>query len=201
MESKNFIIPGLIAVIMMVIAALLTSLTVAREREKGTMEQLISTPLRSEELIIGKLIPYFIIGIIDVFLSILMATILFKVPPRGNVLLLFGISGIFLIGVLSMGLLISIMARTQLQANQIAIISSFLPSFLLSGFVWPIANMPKAVQIVTYLVPARYFIVIIKGIYQKGLGLGIVWMEVVFLVIFALVVFVLANLFFVKRLR
>lgn len=201
MESRNFIIPGLIAVIMMVIASLLTSLTVAREREKGTMEQLMSTPLRSEELIVGKLIPYFTIGILDVFLSVLMATFLFKVPPRGNVVILFGMSGIFLVGVLSLGILISIRARNQLQANQIAIISSFLPSFLLSGFVWPIANMPKAIQAVTYLVPARYFIVIIKGIYQKGVGIGLVWMEVLFLSVFGIFVFIIARASFAKRLK
>jgi ABC-2 type transport system permease protein len=201
MESRNFIIPGLIAVIMMVIASLLTSLTVARERENGTLEQLIATPLRPEELIIGKLIPYFTIGILDVSLSLLMATFLFKVPPKGNVMIFFGVSGIFLFGVLSLGLLISIRSKNQLQANQIAAISSFLPSFLLSGFVWPIANMPKAIQIITYFVPARYFIVIIKGIYQKGVGIGFVWMEVLFLAIFGIAIFFIAKVSFEKRIK
>ncbi len=142
LESRNFIIPGLIAVIMMVIAAMLTSLTIAREWERGTMEQLISTPITPGELITGKLVPYFAIGMCDVLLAVLMAQFVFHVPLRGNVGLLFGISTIFLTGTLAMGLSISIVTKSQLVSSQIAVVATFLPAFLLSGFVFTIFIMP-----------------------------------------------------------
>jgi ABC-2 type transport system permease protein len=200
LESRNFIIPGLIAVIMMIIAALLTSLTVAREWERGTMEQLISTPVRGPELILGKLIPYFIIGLVDMTIAVVMGEFLFGVPLRGNVALLFGVSSIFLAGTLTLGLLISIVARNQLVANQVAMVATFLPAFLMSGFVFSIANMPQALQLVTYLVPARYFVTIIKAIYLKGVGLEILGGDVLLLVVFAVVVLALSNLLFRKKL-
>ena len=201
LESKNFIIPGLIAVIMMIIAALLTSLTVAREWENGTMEQLISTPVMSKELILGKLLPYFAIGLFDVLLAVLMGEFLFKVPLRGNAALIFGMSAIFLAGTLSMGLLISIVTKSQLLANQMAMILTFLPSFLLSGFVYAISNMPKFLQILTYLIPARYFVTILKAIYLKGVGLKIIWLEAGLLTIFGIFMICLANIKFKKNLE
>ena len=140
---------------MMVIAALLTSLTVAREWEQGTMEQLISTPVKPQELILGKLLPYFCIGLFDVLLAVLMGEFLFHVPLRGNVALIFGLAAIFLIGALSLGLLISIVTKSQLLASQLAMVATFLPAFLLVGFVFPIRNMPKVLQWITYLVPAN----------------------------------------------
>ncbi len=159
MQSRNFIIPGLIGVLMMVIAALMTSLTVAREWERGTMEQLVSTPVKGPELIIGKLIPYFCIGFFDVLLAVLTAEFLFHVPLRGSVVLLFGMTIIFLVGSMSMGMLISINTKNQLLASQFAMVATYLPSFLLSGFMFSIANMPKPIQIITYAVPARYFVI------------------------------------------
>jgi ABC-2 type transport system permease protein len=135
LESKNYIIPGLIAVIMMVIAALLTSLTVAREWERGTMEQLISTPVRGPELIIGKLLPYLVIGMADVTLAVLMGQFVYGVPLRGSVLLLFAMAAIFLTGAQSLGLFISVMSKSQLLANQLAMVLTFLPAFLLYGLV------------------------------------------------------------------
>ena len=201
LESKNYIIPGLIAVIMMVIAALLTSLTVAREWENGTMEQLISTPVKAEELIFGKLLPYFAIGMFDVLLAVLMGEFLFKVPLRGNAALLFGMSAIFLAGTLSMGLLISIITKSQLLANQMAMVLTFLPSFLLSGFVYAISNMPRFLQLLTYLVPARYFVTILKAIYLKGVGIKVLWLEAVLLSIFGVFMIGLANLKFKKKLE
>jgi ABC-2 type transport system permease protein len=200
LESRNFIIPGLIAVIMMVIAALMTSLTVAREWEEGTMEQLISTPVKAPELILGKLVPYFAIGMFDVLLAVLMGEFVFHVPLRGNVALLFGLGTIFLTGALAMGLVISIFTKSQLLAIQVAVVSSFLPAFLLSGFMFTIANMPKAVQIVTYLVPARYFVVILKGIYLKGVGLEILAGQAGMLVFYGIVMVLLAKLKFKKKL-
>jgi ABC-2 type transport system permease protein len=200
LESRNYIIPGLIAVIMMVIAALLTSLTVAREWERGTMEQLISTPVRGPELILGKLLPYFAIGMLDMTIAVLMGEFLFGVPLRGSVALLFGLAAIFLTGTLSLGLLVSIVSKNQFVANQVSMVVTFLPSFLLSGFVFSIASMPQALRLVTYLVPARYFVTILKGIYLKGVGLEILWFEAFLLVLFAVAVLVLANLRFKKKL-
>jgi ABC-2 type transport system permease protein len=200
MESKNYIIPGLIAVIMMVIAALLTSLTVAREWERGTMEQLISTPVKGRELILGKFLPYFVIGMFDVLLAVLTGEFLFQVPLRGNVALLFGMAAVFLAGALSLGMLISIMTKNQLLASQLAMVLTFLPSFLLSDFMYAISNMPKAIQLITYLIPARYFVVLLKGIYLKGIGLKILAIEAGLLAVFGVVMVALANVKFKKKL-
>jgi len=184
-ESKLFIVPGLIAVIIMIIAALLTSLTIAREWERGTMEQLISTPVRGSELIVGKFLPYFVIGFIDLIIAVLLGVFVFGVPLRGNIVLLFILSGIFLTGALAMGIYISIVAKSQLMASQLAMLTSFLPTFLLSGFTYEIFNMPKVVQALTYLIPARYFIVILRGIYLKAVGLEALWKDALLLFIFA----------------
>ena len=200
MQAKNYIIPGLIAVIMMVIAALLTSLTIAREWENGTMEQLITTPLTPGELIAGKLTPYFIIGMLDVALAVLMGQYVFEVPLRGNAALVFGMAALFLPGALTMGLLISIMTRSQLLASQLAMVLTFLPSFLLSGFMYSIANMPLAIQGLTYLVPSRFFVALLKNIYLKGAGMAIIVSEAGVLLVFAVVLIVIANLKLKKRL-
>jgi ABC-2 type transport system permease protein len=200
MESRNYIIPGLIAVIMMVIAALLTSLTVAKEWEQGTMEQLISTPVKASELIIGKLFPYFVIGLFDVLLAVLMGEFLFHVPLRGSAALIFAQAAIFLIGTLSLGMLISIATKNQLLSSQFAMVATFLPAFLLSGFAYPIRSMPTVLQWITYLVPAKYFVTLLKGIYLKGVGPRVLWAEGIFLVVFGLVMFVLANRKFKKKL-
>ena len=193
LDSRNYIVPGLIAVIMAVIAALLTSLTVAREWENGTMEQLISTPLRGRELILGKLIPYFGIGLIDVTVAVLMGEFLFHVPLRGSAALLFASASLFLIGALSMGLLISIATRGQLLASQIAMVTTFLPAFLLSGFMFDIANMPKVLQVITHVVAARYFVSLLKGIYLKGSGVAMLAGDLLFLAAFGAVMLVIAN--------
>ncbi|MGC1403354.1 MAG: ABC transporter permease [Thermodesulfobacteriota bacterium] len=198
LESRNYIIPGLIAVIMMVIAALLTSLTVAKEWEQGTMEQLISTPVKSQELIVGKLLPYFCIGLFDVLLAVLMGEFLFHVPLRGNVALIFVQAAVFLIGTLSLGLLISIVTKSQLLASQLAMVATFLPAFLLSGFAYPIRSMPRVLQWITYLIPAKYFVTLLKGIYLKGVGPRVLWVEGTFLAVFGLAMFVLANKKFKK---
>lgn len=200
MESKIFIVPGLIAVIMMLITALLTSLTVAREWETGTMEQLISTPVRRSELILGKLAPYFVIGMVDMLLSVLAGRFLFEVPIRGSLTLLFGVSAIYLVGALSLGIFISAMAKTQLLASQAAFVATFLPAFLLSGFMFDIANMPKVLQAVTYLIPARYFVTFLRGLYLKGTGLAQLWPECLLMVAFGALMLLLAIRSFKKRL-
>jgi ABC-2 type transport system permease protein len=200
LESRNYIIPGLIAVIMMVIAALLTSLTVAREWEQGTMEQLISTPVKTPELILGKLFPYFCIGMFDVLLAVLMGEFLFHIPLRGEPAFIFGQAAVFLVGTLSLGLLMSIITRSQLVASQVAMVGTFLPAFLLSGFAYPIRSMPEVLQGISYLIPARYFITILKWVYLKGVGPRVLISECLFLLIFSLLMFFLANRKFKKKL-
>ncbi|SNB45913.1 ABC transporter permease [Geobacter sp. DSM 9736] len=199
MESRNYIFPGLIAVIMMVITALLTSLTVAREWETGTMEQLISTPLTGGEMIAGKLVPYLAIGLLDLILSVLVGRYLFDVPLRGNLLLLAGLSIVYLVSALSLGMLISIMAKNQLMASQLALVATVLPSFLLSGFIFPIENMPPPLQALTHIVSARYLIVIMRGIYLKDVGMEALAGDAAFLVIFGVVVLAVAMRKFRKK--
>jgi ABC-2 type transport system permease protein len=200
MESRNYIVPGLTAVIMMVISALLTSLTVAREWERGTMEQLISTPVKGYELVLGKLAPYFAVGMFDMLLAVLMGKFLFHVPLRGDAVLLFAIAAVFLAGILSMGMLVSILMKSQLLASQIAMVLTFLPSFLLSGFVYPISNMAKPVQWISYAVPARYFVALMRAIYLKGTGLELLAGEIALLVVFGAIMLALANARFKKKL-
>lgn len=193
LRSQNVLIPGIIALVMIVVAALLTSTTVAKEWEMGTMEQLISTPLRGPELIFGKVFPYFCIGLIDVSLAVLMGKWIFDVPIVGNAGLLFLMSSIFLTGALFFGLTLSIRLKSQVLANQLAIIVGFLPTLILSGFVFAIENMPVPLQFLTYIVPARYFIAILRGIYLKGIGLEILWLDALFLTIYALIMMVAAH--------
>jgi len=192
LESKNFIVPGIMAVIMGLIAALLTSLTVAREWERGTMEQLISTPMRPVELILGKLLPYSVIGLANMVIAVLMAVFVFHVPLRGSVPLLFGIGAVFIVATLAQGIVISAVARQQLLASQLAMVSTFLPAFLLSGFTFAIANMPVFIQGLTHIIPARYFVAVVKGIFLRGVGLEYLWPEAPFLLGFSVVVLTVA---------
>ncbi len=201
LRSQSVLIPGIIALVMIVVAALLTSTTVAREWEMGTMEQLISTPLRGPELIFGKVIPYFCIGMIDVAMAVLIGMWVFDVQIVGNAGLLFAMSALFLTGALFFGLTLSIKLKSQVLANQIAIIAGFLPTLLLSGFVFAIENMPVPLQFLTYIVPARYFIAILRGIYLKGIGLEILWLNALFLGIYALIMLLLANRNFTFKLE
>ncbi|MBF0320766.1 MAG: ABC transporter permease [Nitrospirae bacterium] len=198
LKSRNSIIPGLIAVIMIIISALLTSLTVAREWERGTMEQLISTPIRKSELIAGKVLPYFLIGFIDMLITVGVSVLVFDVPLKGSVFLIMSLSGVFLFAGLSLGIFISIATKSQVMANQIAMVQTFLPSYLLSGFMYAITNMPPAIQVVTYLVPARYFIEILKGIFLKGNTLRLLFVQVILLFIYGMFVFIAANRKFKK---
>ena len=199
LKSRNFIIPGLIAVIMMVIAALLTSLTFAREWDRGTMEQLIATPVKPSEVVIGKLLPYFLIGLIDMVISVVMAVFLFEVPLQGNLAVLTVISSVFLFGALGLGIVISIVAKSQLVASQIAMVTTFLPAFLLSGFMFAIPNMPIPLQAFSRVIPARYFVAILKGIFLKGNPVRILVFDAIFLLLFAGIVFIIANKKFQKK--
>jgi ABC-2 type transport system permease protein len=199
LKSRNFIIPGLTGVIMMAICALLTALSVSREKETGTLEQLISTPITSMELIVGKLLPYLAVGLVDLALVVGAGVFIFGVPFRGSYVYLLGISLIFLTGTLSWGLFVSVISKSQLQASQIATLSAFLPSFLLSGFIYPIENMPMVLQAITFVVPARYFVEILKGLFLQGVGLSVLWPQVLALVIYAVLVISLASKKFSKR--
>jgi ABC-2 type transport system permease protein len=179
---------------------MLTSLTIAREWERGTMEQLVSTPVKGYEVIAGKLLPYFAIGMFDMLMVVLMGYFLFHVPLRGSVGLLIAVSAVFLAGVLAMGMLISIVTRSQLLSSQLAMIVTFLPAFLLSGFIYPIDNMPAPIRAVTYLIPARYFIELLRGIYLKGVGLSVLAFDAGLLLAFTVLMLAGANLAFKKRL-
>jgi len=193
LRSQNVLVPGIIALVMIVVAAMLTSVTIAREWETGTMEQLISTPLRGPELIIGKVIPYFIIGMADVAIAVSMGKWIFNVPIVGNAGLLFAMSALFLTGALFFGMSLSIILKSQVLASQIAIVAGFLPTLILSGFVFAIENMPIPIQWITFIVPARYFISILRGIYLKGIGLEILWIDALFLGIYTLLMIALAH--------
>lgn len=193
LESKNYIVPGLIAVILMIIATLLTSLTIAREWEMGTMEQLLSTPVRPTELVLGKMVAFFGVGLIDTLIAVGAGVLIFEVPLQGSVLFVLMTSCIFLLGALCWGILISALTRQQLLAYQLGLLSSFLPAFLLSGFVFAIENMPTVIQIITYIVPARYFVTILKGIFLKGIGIKILCVEVGLLLAYAGTVFLVTT--------
>ena len=174
LESRNFYVPGVIALLVMVITLLLTSMAVVREKEIGTMEQIMVTPITSKEFILGKTAPFALISFIDVLLITLVGVYWFDVPIRGNLLLLLLATGLYLMTTLGMGLFISTVSRTQQQAMMSAFFFQF-PATLLSGFVFPIANMPEVVQWLTYFNPLRYFLIIIRGIFLKGVGVTILW--------------------------
>ncbi|HLK63373.1 MAG TPA: ABC transporter permease [Bryobacteraceae bacterium] len=193
LESKNYVVPGLIAVILQIIAALLTSLTIAREWEMGTMEQILSTPLRPAEMVLGKMLAYFVVGLLDATIAVLVGVFVFAVPLRGSIPLMVVSTCVFLFGALFWGIFVSAVAKTQLQAYQMGILSSFLPAFLLSGFVYSIETMPTVIQVITHIVPARYVVTILKGIFLKGVGIEVLWGELGFLALYALLVFALAT--------
>jgi ABC-2 type transport system permease protein len=167
-RSRDFLVPGLIAVIMTLIGAMLTSMVVAREWERGTMEALMVTPVRIGELMVGKLAPYFILGMGGMLLSVAMALWLFDVPLRGSFWLLTATSALFMLVALGMGLLISVVARNQFVAGQISILITFLPAFILSGFIFQISSMPAPIQVITHLIPARYFVSILQTLFLAG---------------------------------
>ncbi|HEX6048153.1 MAG TPA: ABC transporter permease [Gemmatimonadaceae bacterium] len=191
--SRNMIVPGLVAVIMMIIAAMLTSLTIAREWERGTMEQLASTPVHRVEVVLGKLLPYLAIGLIDVAVITALGVWLFDVPFRGNLAYLMGASTLFLVGALGLGLFISAATKSQLLATQLAMVVTFLPAFLLSGFMYAIEVMPRGLQMVTLAVPARYFVVVTRGVFLKGNGPLVLWEQGLLMLAFAAVGLVLST--------
>jgi ABC-2 type transport system permease protein len=201
LESKNYFVPGLVAVIMSIIGVLLTGQVIVREWEKGTMELLISTPVRKSELIIGKLFPYFFLGLLDLSLAVFMGKWVFQVPLRGSITLLFLLSSIYIVVALALGLTISTVARTQLLANQMAMVIGFLPTFLLSGFTFVISSMPIWLQVITYGIAPRYYVTILKEIFLKGADISLLWRETLVLIGMAVLGLWVATRSFKKELR
>ncbi len=175
LESRFFMIPGVLALILMIVTANLASMAIVREKELGTLEQINVTPLRRWELIVGKLLPYGVIGLVDVVLVVAVAVLWFEVPLRGSLALLFGMSLLYVLCTLALGLFISTISDTQQQAMMTATFFFLTPMIYLSGFIFPIENMPQVIQPFTYLIPLRYFLVIVRGIFLKGIGLDLLW--------------------------
>ena len=178
LESRNFIVPGIIAIIIMIVGAMLTSLVIAREYENGTMETIRSLPIRAGEFLTGKAIPYFLIALTDVLVAVLMGQVLFGVVMKASFWLMLLASSLYILVALTLGLLISSVTKSQMVANQMAVLITYLPSLLLSNFVFPIVNMPKFLQVITYFVPATYYIDILSGIYLRDLGLARLWPDI-----------------------
>jgi ABC-2 type transport system permease protein len=199
LESARTIVPGLVAVIMAIIAAMLTALTVAREWERGTMEQLAATPVSRSEVVLGKLLPYVVIGFIDLTLVTLLGIFAFHVPLRGSVLLLAFTALLFIVGMLAFGIFISAAVKSQLVATQAGLMSTYLPTFLLSGFIFAIASMPLFLRAISVIIPARYFVAITRGIFLKGVGLDVLWPQALGLGVYALITITLAIRAFKKE--
>ena len=194
LRSTLFLVPGLIAYIAMLTAVVSTALSIVREKEAGTMEQVRMSPIRPTSYVLGKTIPYFFVSLASSVIILLLAMLLFGLPMRGSwVMLLLAVS-LFLVGALAWGLLISTVADNQQVAFQIALLTSYLPTLMLSGFIFPISSMPAFLQAVTYIVPARYFLVALRAIVLKGVGVTAFWPELAALVVFALAVMALASL-------
>jgi len=199
LKSVNFMVPGVICMILLVVTMILTSLAIVKEREIGTLEQLVVTPITARELMVGKAAPFVIIGFIDMSLVLAVSVLWFHVPIAGSLLLLFALTAVFLLTSLGVGLFISTVSRTQQQA----MMTSFffmLPSILLSGFMFPIENMPRVIQWLTYIIPLRYFLAIIRGIFLKGNGFAVLWPQVAALAALGVVIMTLSALRFSKRL-
>lgn len=199
LASSNMIVPGLIAVIMSIIAAMLTALTIAREWERGTMEQLAATPVHRLEVVFGKLLPYLGIGLFDVATTVAAGVLIFDVPLRGSILLLGTMTLLFLLGALGLGMFVSAVLKSQVLATQVAMVVTYLPALLLSGFLFDIASMPAALRAVSFIVPAKYYITVTRGVFLKGVGPDVLWVQGVSMVIFAAIGIGLATAAFDKR--
>ena len=193
MLSMHFMVPGVLALLLMVITVVLASMSIVREKEFGTLEQLNVTPLRRWEMIVGKLLPYGLIGVIDVFLVVAVAVLWFEIPLRGSFPLLLGLSLVYLLCTLGLGLFVSSVARTQQQAMMTAVFFFMMPMIYLSGFIFPIENMPAVIQPLTYLIPLRYYLIIVRGIFLKGVGLEVFWRDALMMLAWGVTVLVLAT--------
>lgn len=200
LKSRNFMVPGVLAMVLMIITMTLTSLGVVKEKEIGTLEQLLVTPIKPYQLIVGKLLPFAFIGMVDVILVLVITRWWFGVPLRGSVPLLFGMSGLFLLTTLGLGLFVSTISKTQQQAMMTAQFFFFMPFIYLSGFTFPIENMPQAIQYLTFGIPLRYYIVIIRGLFLKGVGITELWLQGAALIGFGALILTLAVARFKSKL-
>jgi len=198
--SRNFMIPGILGLIIMIMTTMLTAMAIVRESELGTMEQLLVTPLTPSQLIVGKLIPYALVGFVEVFTVLPVALFWFDVPLRGSLVTLLLLTLPYMLCTLGLGLLISTLARTQQQAMMLSAFVFIMPQMLLSGFAFPIQNMPGIFRVFTYLVPLRYYLIILRGVFLKGVGLAVLWPEVLSLVALGLAILVLARIRFRRQL-
>jgi ABC-2 type transport system permease protein len=199
LESKDFMIPGVLALLLIVMTVVLASMGIVREKELGTLEQLNVTPLKRWQLVIGKLLPYGLIGIVDIFLVVGVARFWFRVPMLGSFGLLFALSLVFLLSTLGLGLFVSTISQNQQQAMMSAVFFFMTPMIYLSGFVFPIENMPAVIRPITYLIPLRYYLVIVRGIFLKGVGLEVLWPQALALLAWGLAILGLATLRSTKR--
>ena len=199
LKSVNFMVPGVIALILTIVTMTMTATAIVKEKERGTIEQLIVTPIRPHQLMLGKAIPFVIIAYVDILIVVVAGVLWFRVPIAGSFLLLLALSGLFIMTTLGLGLLISTVSQTQQQAMML---SFFInpPFMLLSGFIFPIASMPEPMQYITYIIPLRYFLIIIRGIFLKGIGLEILWPQALALLAFGVTVLTLSAMRFRKRL-
>jgi ABC-2 type transport system permease protein len=201
LKSRNFMVPGVLGLLLMVMTMLLTSLAIVKEKELGTLEQLVVTPIKPYQLIIGKLAPFFLIGVVDVILVVFFASLVFSLPVKGGILLLLFLSLIFLMTTLGLGLFISTISRTQQQAMMTAIFFFMLPMMFFSGFVFPIENMPVIIQYVSRIIPLRYYFVIVRGLFLKGVGMNVLWPQALALLIFGSIILSMSVIRFQKKLE
>ncbi|MBI4915173.1 MAG: ABC transporter permease [Acidobacteria bacterium] len=200
LKSRNFMVPGVLGLIIMIMTMMLTSMALVRESELGTMEQLLVTPLKPGQLIVGKLVPYALVGLVEILTAMPVVVFWFRVPMRGSYLTLFLLTLPFVLCTLGLGLLVSTLSRTQQQAMMLSAFVFMLPQIYLSGFIFPIQNMPQAFQLATYLVPLRYYVVILRGVFLKGVGFAELWPQAVALLTLAAVILTAARLRFRRRL-
>ncbi len=201
MKSSHFFVPGLVALILMLISALLTSITISREKETGTMEQILVSPVRPFEILIGKVVPYIGLGLLNAALILVFAKVLFGVPYRGNLLLLFALTLIFIFTALSFGLMISTVAKNQQIAMLMTLMATILPTIMLSGFIFPIASMPKPLQIISQAIPATHYLIIIRGVLLKGVGISDLMRPTLFLSAIGALILINATVRFNTRLE
>ncbi|MCB0742283.1 MAG: ABC transporter permease [Ignavibacteriae bacterium] len=200
LKTRYFMVPAIVALLLSIITILLTSLAIVKEKEIGTLEQIIVTPIKSYQLIIGKLVPFLILGLISVVLVITMMGVIFSIPVRGSITFLFVASFFYILSTLGLGLFVSTISKTQQQAMMIAIFAIMMPMIYLSGFAFPIENMPQILQGVSYLIPLRYFITIIRGVVLKGIGIVDLWQELTVLFFMGTAILIFSSLRFRKKL-
>jgi len=197
--TRDYMVPGIVGLLLSIITLILTSLAIVKEREIGTLEQIIVTPIKPTQLIIGKLIPFAILGFVAVIIVLIAMTFVFNLPPRGSILLLFFSTFLYILSTLGLGIFVSTVSKTQQQAMMLAIFVVLLPMTFLSGFAFPIENMPVIIQGITYAIPLRYFMTIIRGIILKGIGVSELWFELSMLLAIGIFVLTLSSLRFQKR--